>query len=155
MPQEINNEDMPYWYEAIEEFKKVCTHDPENANDWASVYSEFKNIKSKTSTESYNSDDYDLAILEKLGININQIENISEENIVSLNVPLIIRLFEYFNETSLDDKTLHDITENILEQMKSKDSLSMEDYDTIISNNKPNEIESVYTGIKNRLENLR
>jgi len=58
--------------------------------------------------------------------------NAEDMNIAKLNTPLLIRLFEYFNETEISDKDLHKIVENII--ILSKDqTLSMQNYDSIIN----------------------
>ena len=52
---------------------------------------------------------------------------------VAFDVPLLIRMFEYFLETKgIDDAALHKIVERIIETSKTKSSLTMEDYDSLI-----------------------
>jgi hypothetical protein len=56
---------------------------------------------------------------------------------VTLDIPLFIRMLEYAKEDAQTDMDLHDAAENAIALNKSKEMLSMEDYNTIIgdSNN--------------------
>lgn len=56
---------------------------------------------------------------------------------VTLDIPLFIRLLEYSKEDAQTDMDLHDVAEKAIALNKSKEMLSMEDYNTIIgdSNN--------------------
>jgi hypothetical protein len=56
---------------------------------------------------------------------------------VTLDVPLFIRMLEYAKEDAQTDMDLHDVAEKAIALNKSKEMLSMEDYNTIIgdSNN--------------------
>lgn len=59
-------------------------------------------------------------------------------DVVSLDIPLLIRLLEYAREEVNDDATLHRITENIVALDRDDDFLTMKDYDNIInSDNTP------------------
>lgn len=56
---------------------------------------------------------------------------------ITLDIPLFIRMLEYAREDAQTDMDLHDVTEKAIALNKSKEMLSMEDYNTIIgdSNN--------------------
>ncbi len=54
-------------------------------------------------------------------------------DIIHMNIPLLIRLFEYFNETNISDEELHFIFERILKLSREKEFLSMIDYNYIIN----------------------
>ena len=56
---------------------------------------------------------------------------------VTLDIPLFIRMLEYAKEDAQTDMDLHDVAEKAIAINKSKEMLSMEDYNTIIgdSNN--------------------
>jgi hypothetical protein len=71
---------------------------------------------------------------------IDSMMNENEEDIVdtvTLDIPLFIRMLEYAKEDAQTDMDLHDATEKAIALNKSKEMLSMEDYNTIIgdSNN--------------------
>lgn len=64
----------------------------------------------------------------------------NEEDVVdtvTLDIPLFIRMLEYAKEDAQTDMDLHDVAEKAIALNKSKEMLSMEDYNTIIgdSNN--------------------
>ena len=53
-------------------------------------------------------------------------------DIITVDVPLFIRLLEYAREDAQTDMDLHDVTENIISLSASGKTLSMNDYSTII-----------------------
>ena len=53
-------------------------------------------------------------------------------DIITVDVPLFIRLLEYAREDAQSDMDLHDVTENIISLSASDKILSMDDYSTII-----------------------
>jgi hypothetical protein len=53
-------------------------------------------------------------------------------DIITVDVPLFIRLLEYAREDAQTDIDLHDVAENIISLAASGKTLSMEDYSTII-----------------------
>ena len=58
-----------------------------------------------------------------------------EENkidVISVDVPLFIRLLEFAREDSTDDMQLHDIAEKLIELCQDGDVMTMEQYDEIV-----------------------
>ena len=53
-------------------------------------------------------------------------------DIITVDVPLFIRLLEYAREDAQTDMDLHDVTEKIISLASSGKTLSMDDYSTII-----------------------
>jgi hypothetical protein len=53
-------------------------------------------------------------------------------DIITVDVPLFIRLLEYAREDAQTDMDLHDVTEKIISLSASGKILSMDDYSTII-----------------------
>ena len=53
-------------------------------------------------------------------------------DIITVDVPLFIRLLEYAREDAQTDMDLHDVTEKIISLASSGKILSMDDYSTII-----------------------
>jgi hypothetical protein len=53
-------------------------------------------------------------------------------DIITVDIPLFIRLLEYAREDAQTDMDLHDLTDNIISLSTSGKTLSMEDYSTII-----------------------
>jgi hypothetical protein len=65
-----------------------------------------------------------------------QAEALDEENkldVISMDVPLLIRLMEYAKEDAKSDMDLHKVAERLTSLSASGDTLSMEDYDQIVS----------------------
>jgi hypothetical protein len=58
--------------------------------------------------------------------------NMNPKDIITVDVPLFIRLLEYAREDAQTDMDLHDVAENIISLAASGKTLSMEDYSTII-----------------------
>jgi hypothetical protein len=54
------------------------------------------------------------------------------KDIITVDVPLFIRLLEYAREDAQTDMDLHDVTENIISLSASGKILSMDDYSSII-----------------------
>jgi hypothetical protein len=53
-------------------------------------------------------------------------------DIITVDVPLFIRLLEYAREDAQTDMDLHDVAENIISLSTSGKTLSMDDYSAII-----------------------
>jgi len=58
---------------------------------------------------------------------------------VTLDIPLFIRLLEYSKEDAQSDMDLHKVAENIIEMSQGGTTLTMEDYDAIVSIQKGSE----------------
>ena len=54
------------------------------------------------------------------------------EDVIKLNIPLLIRLFEYAREDAKTDMDLHNVAEQLIELSKSGEPLSMDHYDAIV-----------------------
>lgn len=52
---------------------------------------------------------------------------------ISLDVPLLIRLMEWAREDAEDDMQLHSVTEKLVAMSRTEQTLSMRNYDDIIS----------------------
>jgi 8-oxo-dGTP pyrophosphatase MutT (NUDIX family) len=70
-------------------------------------------------------------------------ENFNPIDIITLDVPLLIRLLEYSREDAKDDLDLHKLAENLIKLSSMGGILTMEDYKAILNNPENiNEIES-------------
>jgi len=58
-------------------------------------------------------------------------------DIVTLDVPLFIRMLEYAKEDAADDMDLHELATKTIALSKQRGILSMEDYDTLIPESQP------------------
>lgn len=54
------------------------------------------------------------------------------QDIITVDVPLFIRLLEYAREDAKTDMDLHNVAENIIDLSAEGKVLSMEDYNTIV-----------------------
>lgn len=58
-------------------------------------------------------------------------EEINAQDVVSVDVPLLIRLLEYAREDAKTDMDLHNVTERLIALSQQGATLTMQDYDTI------------------------
>lgn len=66
---------------------------------------------------------------------INQVkENLNPVDSVKMDVPLFIRMLEYAREDAKTDMDLHDVTEKIISMSREGRTLTMKDYNNIMSN---------------------
>ena len=63
----------------------------------------------------------------------------NEVDNVTLDIPLFIRLLEYAKEDAQSDMDLHKVAENITSMAQGGTTLTMEDYDAIVSIQKGSE----------------
>jgi hypothetical protein len=54
------------------------------------------------------------------------------QDVVSVDVPLLIRLLEYAREDAKTDMDLHNLTERLIKKSSSGATLSMSDYDNLM-----------------------
>lgn len=67
---------------------------------------------------------------------------------LTLDVPLFIRLLEYAKEDAKTDVDLHTATENALALSETGKTLTMDDYDTIVKQDKLQERMQYIAGIR-------
>jgi hypothetical protein len=58
-------------------------------------------------------------------------EDFNPQDVVSVDVPLLIRLLEYAREDAKTDMDLHNVTERLIALSQEGNTLTMQDYDTI------------------------
>ncbi len=63
------------------------------------------------------------------------INEADETDTVTMDVPLMLRMFEYAREDAQEDMDLHDIAQRLIELSKRVDVVTMEHYDAIVSGN--------------------
>jgi hypothetical protein len=70
----------------------------------------------------------------QLEAEVKKIENPKDKiDTITVDVPLMIRLLEYAREDAKTDMDLHDVTEKLIALSKENSVLSMDQYDTIVS----------------------
>jgi hypothetical protein len=65
-----------------------------------------------------------------------QKEESNPEDVVSLNIPLLMRVMEYAKEDAKTDMDLHHVVEKMIELSQQGESLSMDNYDAIVGDQK-------------------
>ena len=55
------------------------------------------------------------------------------EDVITVDVPLFIRLLEFAREDSTDDMQLHSVAEKLIEMCQDGDIMTMEQYDEIVN----------------------
>jgi hypothetical protein len=58
-------------------------------------------------------------------------------DIITMDVPLFIRILEYSREDAQEDMDLHDLTEKAIEATKQQGILQMDDYDMLVGSKEP------------------
>lgn len=58
---------------------------------------------------------------------------------ITMDVPLLIRIMEFAKEDAQDDMALHRVAEKLIAMSKSGKTLSMQDYDSVVGNQKMDE----------------
>jgi hypothetical protein len=89
-------------------------------------------LKSLTRTAVKESISYEDALLARLEKEADRAANIDKIDTVTLDVPLLIRVFELVREDVKTDMDLHNLVERML-SIKDKGVLTMDDYETISS----------------------
>ena len=64
------------------------------------------------------------------------LEDINKPDVVKLDIPLLIRLFEYAREDAKTDMDLHNVTERLIQFSEHGDTLTMDNYDAIVGEQK-------------------
>lgn len=63
-------------------------------------------------------------------------EDINIPDVVKMDIPLLIRLLEYAREDAKTDMDLHNITEKLIQFSKEGDTLTMDEYEAIVGEQK-------------------
>ena len=141
------------------------------AHDWTYQYSDDHRYWKKGSEEAGeirrlqrvldpNFEIYNKYAPEGFGVKMNK-ESMYEdqqENIVSMNVPLLIRVLEYAREDAESDVDLHNIIEKAV-SMGNEEPLTMKDYDSLVQKDlpapqEPEEIKKEHSDIFKALEKV-
>jgi hypothetical protein len=78
----------------------------------------------------------------------NQEQEENKMDVISVDVPLFIRLLEFAREDATDDMMLHDVAEKLIEMCADGDIMQMEQYEEIIGT----KIDSADTSGMNAIE---
>ena len=78
-----------------------------------------------------------------------------EENkmdVITVDVPLFIRLLEFAREDSTDDMQLHDIAEKLIELCADGDIMTMDQYDEIVDTKENKNATSGMNAVEDSME---
>ena len=76
------------------------------------------------------------ALIAQLERKVNKLsESDNPKDVVKLDVPLFIRLLEYAREDAKTDMDLHSVTEKIIAMSQSGETLTMDQYESIVAGN--------------------
>lgn len=94
--------------------------------------------------------------LAALHANVDESVNNNPVDKVSMDIPFLIRVMEYAKEDAKTDMDLHAATEKMISLSKDGKTLTMDNYDSIFSTEKPKEINESPKAIIKRIirENL-
>lgn len=78
--------------------------------------------------------DFETALLAQLERRVNKLtEGENPKDVVTMDVPLFIRLLEYAREDAKTDMDLHSVTEKIIAMSSRGETLTMDQYDAIVA----------------------
>jgi hypothetical protein len=78
-----------------------------------------------------------------------------EENkmdVITVDVPLFIRLLEFAREDATDDMMLHDVAEKLIEMCADGDIIQMEQYDEIVDTKENKNATSGMNAVEDSME---
>lgn len=78
------------------------------------------------------SDGHELRVYHPTEVEVKKVNEDGAPNTVSLDIPLMIRLFEYAREDAKSDMDLHFVAEKMIELSEKGRTLSMDDYSAIV-----------------------
>lgn len=64
---------------------------------------------------------------------------LNPKDAVSMDIPLLIRMFEFMREEAKDDEEVHDVTEKLISLSQHGNVLTMDDYPQIVPEKAPEE----------------
>ena len=82
----------------------------------------------------------------------NQEQEENKMDVISVDVPLFIRLLEFAREDSTDDMQLHDIAEKLIEMCADGDIAQMDQYDEIVGTKEDKAATSGMNAVEDKME---
>jgi hypothetical protein len=82
-------------------------------------------------------------------------EDQEQENrmdVISVDVPLFIRLLEFAREDATDDMMLHDVAEKLIEMCADGDIMTMDQYDEIVDTKENKNATSGMNAVEDSME---
>jgi hypothetical protein len=82
----------------------------------------------------------------------NQEQEENKMDVISVDVPLFIRLLEFAREDATDDMKLHDVAEKLIEMCADGDIMQMEQYDEIVGTKEDKAATSGMNAVEDKME---
>jgi hypothetical protein len=79
-------------------------------------------------------------------------EQENKMDVISVDVPLFIRLLEFAREDATDDMMLHDVAEKLIEMCADGDIMQMEQYDEIVGSKEDKAATSGMNAVEDKIE---
>lgn len=79
-------------------------------------------------------------------------EQENKMDVISVDVPLFIRLLEFAREDSTDDMQLHDVAEKLIELCADGDIMTMDQYDEIVDTKENKNATSGMNAVEDSME---
>ncbi len=76
----------------------------------------------------------------------------NQEDVISLDVPLLIRLLEYAREDAQTDMDLHNVAERLIDMSSEGETLTMSHYDSIVGSEEQPENQSVAEAVGKKIK---
>jgi hypothetical protein len=82
----------------------------------------------------------------------NQEQEENKMDVISVDVPLFIRLLEFAREDATDDMKLHDVAEKLIEMCADGDIMQMGQYDEIVGTKEDKAATSGMNAVEDKIE---
>jgi hypothetical protein len=79
-------------------------------------------------------------------------EQENKMDVISVDVPLFIRLLEFAREDATDDMMLHDVAEKLIEMCADGEIMQMEQYDEIVGSKEDKAATSGMNAVEDKME---
>jgi hypothetical protein len=79
-------------------------------------------------------------------------EQENKMDVISVDVPLFIRLLEFAREDATDDMMLHDVAEKLIEMCADGEIMQMEQYDEIVGSKEDKAATSGMNAVEDKIE---
>lgn len=123
-----------YFHEAEEAFQQEKVEKRQLINQYAKIIAE--RVQMKESTIPGHSAGFTGGVGPGLQSNEPMEELENPTDVVKMDIPLLIRLLEYAREDAKTDMDLHNVTEMLINLSKHGDTLTMDQYDAIVGEQK-------------------
>ena len=79
-------------------------------------------------------------------------EQNNQRDVITVDIPLFIRLLEFAREDATDDMKLHDVAEKLIKLCQDGDIMTMEQYDEIVGSKEDKAATSGMNAVEDKME---